>query len=107
MSRIHNRYYEETGETVAQAVARLHKSLSVQLCAEFIGYATSTDLRKYLRRRGVADPWPVAKARGRCNPIPPEILAVYKQRIAAGKSSRQAGAGLPFDHHSLRNAAKR
>lgn len=45
-------YYKATGETIGQAVARLHKTMGVEHAAHYVGFASATDLRRYLSRRG-------------------------------------------------------
>ncbi|MBU0792295.1 MAG: hypothetical protein KKC55_17810 [Gammaproteobacteria bacterium] len=56
-------YFADTGETVGKACKSMHAGgISIERASQIIGYKTSSDLRKYLARRGIECPWPKKRA---------------------------------------------
>ena len=100
-------YLRDTGETVGQAVARLHKHMGVEQAAQFIGYSTSTDLRKYLNRRGIEDPWPLGRKPNHSPINPDEVLRWAELRHRKRMSSRQAAAVIGRHRSSIEAAYRR
>lgn len=58
------RYLDRTGETIAQACARLHAAgAKIAHAAAEVGYCNSNELRKYFERTGQECPWPKRKVK--------------------------------------------
>lgn len=104
---IAQRYFLETGETVGAAVSRLSRLVSVEVAAHRIGYYDATRLRKYMSSRGIPDPWPLAKPRGRNNPIPDDVAKEFAKRWRETGSPKKAAEGLGFNSTSLYRRMKR
>ena len=100
--KIADQYLHDTGETVGQAVARLHKHMTAEKAGQYIGFSGSTELRRYLKRRGIPDPWPLTKVHGRAKPITPEILSEFLRRTGDGESTKEVAKDLGFKPHSFR-----
>lgn len=91
-------YYKATGETIGQAVARIHKTMGVEHAAHYVGFASATDLRRYLARRGIQDPWPMAyRGKRQRHRVSDEDMVEYCRRIIRGepkgKAERDMGYG--------------
>lgn len=91
-------YYKSTGETIGQAVARIHKTMGVEHAAHYVGFASATDLRRYLARRGIPDPWPMAyRGKRQRHRVSDEDMVEYCRRIIRGepkgKAERDMGYG--------------
>lgn len=98
-------YFEATGETVGAACLRLYAAgVKVNAASNRIGYSSSSDLRKYLERRGIQCPWPKIgedKPRGR----PPykltdDKLEAFAALLKSGMTKTQAAkvVGHQKDH---------
>lgn len=103
-------YYKATGETVGQAVARLHKTMGVEHAAHYVGFASSTDLRRYLARRGIPDPWPMAyRGKRQRHRVSDEDMVEYCRRIIRGepkgKAERDMGYGACVLSQKLRRVS--
>lgn len=104
-------YYADTGETVGQAVKRLHAGgYRIEAAARFIGY-TSTDLRLYLERRAIPCPWPklpIASVRGRPPiKITDEALERYAALRAEGVRASEAAKAVGHPPENVYSAIKR
>lgn len=108
---IANEYLADTGETVGQAALRMYAAgISVEHAARSIGYATSSDLRKHLARRGLECPWPPSRAfphRGRPPvKITDKVLDRYCALRQAGNTSEDAAKRLGHSERSIYGALK-
>lgn len=104
-------YFEDTGETVGKAAIRLHAlGISIEQAAHQIGYATSSDLRKWLDRRGLECPWPPSRAfphRGRPQiKITDKVLDDYCALRLGGAMSSEACSILGHSERSIYSALK-
>lgn len=108
ISTIPSQYLQDTGETIGQAVKRIQKTHTVEQAAHYVGYASSTDLRRYLRERGILDPWPPAyRGKRAARSIPDQAMRDYCRRTAAGEDGKRVAADLGFGHGSFRQKLKR
>lgn len=103
-------YYKATGETIGQAVARLHKTMGVEHAAHYVGFASATDLRRYLARRGIPDPWPMAyRGKRQRHRVSDEDMVEYCRRIIRGepkgKAERDMGYGACVLSQKLRRVS--
>ena len=100
-------YHADAGETVGQAVKRMHADgFSIERASRIIGYCTSSDLRKYLARRGLECPWP-KKHGGRGHPpikIPESAIEQYVALRLKGMRSREAGKIVGFTQSQMQSA---
>lgn len=79
-------YYKATGETIGQAVARLHKTMGIEHAAHYVGFASATDLRRYLSRRGIPDPWPLAyRGKRQRHRVSDADMIEYCRRVLRGE----------------------
>lgn len=104
-------YFADTGETVGKAAIRLHAlGISIEQAAHQIGYATSSDLRKWLARRGLECPWPPSRAfphRGRPQiKITDKVLDDYCALRLGGAMSSEACSILGHSERSIYSALK-
>jgi len=104
-------YLADTGETVGQACERLAAAgVPMNTAAVEIGYYSSSDLRKYLERRGLHCPWPKDLTRKRGHP-PERVTDAQAEHYAAmraqGVPPLQAAEGTGHTPAQLRNAIKR
>lgn len=107
-STIPSQYLQDTGETIGQAVKRIHKTHTVEQAAHYVGYASATDLRRYLRERGIPDPWPpVYRGKRAARRIPDQAMRDYCRRTAAGEDASEVAEDLGFGHGSFRQKIKR
>jgi AraC-like DNA-binding protein len=104
---IADEYYADAGETVGQAVKRLHADgFSIERASRLIGYATSSDLRKWLDRRGLECPWPKSHA-GRGHPpikIDEKALEQYVELRLAGRTATEASAAVGHTPTQMQSA---
>jgi len=81
-------YYADAGETVGQACVRMHAAgFGIERAALLIGYATSSDLRKHLARRGLECPWPRNTYQDRRGRPPIRITDAAMERYVAMRQS--------------------
>lgn len=104
-------YLEDAGETVGQACERLAAAgVPMNAAATQIGYYSSSDLRKYLERRGLNCPWPKDLQRRRGHP-PARVTGAqaehYATQRAQGVPPLQAAEGTGHTPAQIRNAIKR
>ncbi len=102
-------YFADAGETVGQAVKRMHADgFSIERASQMIGYCTSSDLRKYLARRGLECPWPKNTYRGRRGHPPIKITDAVMERYVAmrhsGVFAKDAAADVGFNADQIRKA---
>ena len=103
-----DRYYAATGETVGRAVARIHKTMSVQHAAHYIGFLTATELRKYLSRRGLPDPWPMAyRGKRRCRVVTEEAIIEYCRRVSLGEPRGEVEKSMGYGDCTMRQCLRR
>lgn len=103
-------YFAETGETVGQAAKRLHaEGINVERASHMIGYSTSSDLRKYLRRRGMHCPWPLKPVPVQGKPprkVTDEMIERYAELRLSGLPAcdaiERAGVSRSTIHVALR-----
>ena len=101
-------YYKVTGETIGQAVARIHKTMSVEHAAHYIGFVSSTDLRRYLARRGIPDPWPlVYRGKRKHHRISEEAMVEYCRRILRGEPKGKAERDMGYRPYVLSQKMRR
>lgn len=56
-------FLKATGESIGSACSQMHaQGISVDIAAQRVGYASSTCLRKWYARSGLACPWPKRKS---------------------------------------------
>lgn len=85
-------YYARTGESVIEAVKRLHtEGIKVERAAQQIGFYSSSDLRKWLSKRGLSCPWPKKPHPNRGRP-PIKITDAMMEQYAA---LRHSGVSAP------------
>jgi len=104
-------YFADTGETVGKAAIRMHAlGISIEQAAHQIGYATSSDLRKWLARRGLECPWPPSRAfphRGRPQvKITDKVLDDYCALRLGGAMASEACSILGHSERSIYSALK-
>lgn len=103
-------YFKSTGETIGQAVARIHTTMGVEHAAHYVGFASATDLRRYLARRGIPDPWPMAyRGKRQRHRVSDEDMVEYCRRIIRGepkgKAERDMGYGACVLSQKLRRVS--
>lgn len=55
-------FFQLTGKTVGQKAAEFYREgWPIEHAAHYMGYACSTDLRRYLSTRGIPCPWPLTQ----------------------------------------------
>lgn len=104
-------YFADSGETVGKAAIRMHAlGISIEQAAHQIGYATSSDLRKWLARRGLECPWPPSRAfphRGRPQiKITDKVLDDYCALRLGGAMASEACEILGHSERSIYSALK-
>ena len=101
-------YYKTTGETIGQAVARLHKTVGVEYAAHYVGFASATDLRRYLARRGIPDPWPLAyRGKRQRHRVSEEDMVEYCRRILRGEPKMKAEKDMGYGAYVLAQKMRR
>lgn len=104
-------YLADTGETVSQACERLFADgVPMNVAAVEIGYYSSSDLRRYLERRGRSCPWPKDLNRKRGRPplgVTDAQAEHYAAMRAQGVPPLQAAEGTGHTPAQIRNAIKR
>lgn len=105
-------YFADTGETVGQACIRLHKEgKNIEFARLRCGYSSTSDLRLYLRRRGLVCPWPITNSsqkRGKpetkvTDAVMEKYAALRWQKVSAPEAAKQVGQKLA----SIRSAIQR
>ena len=101
-------YYKTTGETIGQAVARLHKTVGIEYAAHYVGFASATDLRRYLARRGIPDPWPLAyRGKRQHHRVSEQDMVEYCRRIIRGEPKGEAEKNMGYGRYVLRQKMRR
>ena len=101
-------YYKVTGETIGQAVARLHKTVGIEYAAHYVGFASATDLRRYLARRGIPDPWPLAyRGKRQHHRVSEQDMVEYCRRIIRGEPKGEAEKDMGYGRYVLRQKMRR
>ena len=101
-------YYKATGETIGQAVARLHKTAGIEYVAHYVGFASATDLRRYLARRGIPDPWPLAyRGKRQRHRVSEQDMVEYCRRIIRGEPKGEAEKNMGYGRYVLRQKMRR
>lgn len=101
-------YYKTTGETIGQAVARIHKTMGIEHAAHYVGFASSTDLRRYLESRGIPDPWPLAyRGKRQRHRVSDEDMVTYCRRVLRGEHRGEVERDMGFGSCVLRQKFRR
>lgn len=105
-------YLARTGESITQACVRLHAAgWGIQRTAKRLGYGNASDLRRYLRQRGIECPWPKdpSYARGGTPQIKitMETINKYNALRKLGLSAQSAAVELGYSIRGIRDAEAR
>lgn len=109
MATIAEQYFIDTTETVAEACKSMHANgISIERASQIIGYASSSDMRKYLRRRNLVCPWPTTQSDKRRGKPPYKIkdaaMEKYVELRTAGVTAKEAAKKVGHDPDQLRVA---
>lgn len=107
---IAHQYFQDTGETVGQAVERMYGAgYSIAHASAEIGYSTSAELRQVLQRRGLDCPWPPGRPayyRHR-DAIRPTMVDQYIALRRRGYTCADAAQRVGRSEGGLREAVRR